>query len=186
MDRIKEKYNQVVIPALKEKFGYRNSLAVPKINKAIINIGIGKTRADQKFVDLIENNLKRISGQKPVYTLSKKSISAFKVRLGEKVGLKVTLRGQKLNHLIDKLINVTFPRVRDFQGLDAIKSIDQHGNLNIGFKEQIVFPEIKSDEVERLHGLEIAIVTNAESWEEGYWLFKYLGFPFKELKNEKK
>lgn len=186
MDRIKEKYTKVVIPALKEKFSYRNDLAVPKITKAIINIGIGKTRSDQKFIDSIENNLKRISGQRPVYTLSKKSISAFKVRAGEKIGLKVTLRGQKLNHFIDKLINVTFPRVRDFQGLDAKKSIDAQGNLNIGFKEQIVFPEIKSDEVERVHGLEIALVTKAATWEEGYWLFKYLGFPFKELKNEEK
>lgn len=184
MQTLKEKYAKEVIPKMKEHFGYRNNLAVPRLTKVVINIGIGKFRDDQKFVEAIENNLKRITGQKPVYTLSKKSISAFKVRSGDKVGLKVTLRGKRLHQFLDKLINVTFPRVRDFQGIDAKKSLDQQGNLNIGFKEQIVFPEIKSDEIEKIHGLEVALTTTAKSWAEGYFLLKYLGFPFKEIKGE--
>lgn len=171
---------------MKEKFGYVNDYQVPKIEKAVINVGVGKIREDKKFIETIENNLKRITGQQPVYTVSKKSISAFKVREGDKVGLKVTLRGKYLNDFLQKLINITFPRVRDFQGLDAKKSIDQKGNLNIGFREHIVFPEIKSDEVERIHGLEIAITTTAKNWEEGYYLLKYLGFPFKEIKETNK
>lgn len=186
MEGLKEKYFKKVIPAMKEKFGYQNDLAVPKIIKVVINVGIGKNRGDQKFLEAVVNNLQRITGQKPIFTLSKKSISAFKVREGDKVGLKVTLRGKRLYHFLDKLINVTFPRVRDFQGLSAQPSIDQQGNLNIGFKEQIVFPEIKSDEVEKIHGLEVAIVTNAQSWEKGYYLFKNLGFPFKEIISKKK
>ncbi len=184
MDKLKEKYFKKIIPEMKEKFGYKNNLAVPKILKAVINVGIGKFKDDQKFLEAVENNLKRISGQKPIYTYSKKSISAFKVRAGDKVGLKVTLRGKRLYHFLDKLINVTFPRVRDFQGIDPKKSLDQQGNLNIGFKEQIVFPEIKSDEVEKIHGLEVAVVTTAKNWEEGYYLLKSLGFPFKEIKKE--
>lgn len=182
MEGFKARYQKKVIPQMREKFGYKNDLAVPKIIKAVINIGIGKIKDDKKFIEAIENNLSRITGQKPIYTLAKKSISAFKVRQGDKVGLKVTLRGKKLYDFLDKLICVTFPRVRDFQGIDAKKSIDREGNLNIGFREHIVFPEIKSDEIERIHGLEVAIVTNTNDWEKGYFLLKYLGFPFKEIK----
>lgn len=186
MDKLKEKYFKKVIPLMKEKYHYQNDLAVPRLTKAVINVGIGKFKDEQKFLETVENNLKRISGQKPIYTYSKKSISAFKVREGDKVGLKITLRGKRLYDFLDKLINITFPRVRDFQGIDPKKSIDQQGNLNIGFKEQIVFPEIKSDEVEKIHGLEVAVVTTAKNWEESYDLLKNLGFPFKEIKEKKK
>jgi len=182
MQSLKEKYQKEVVLKMKEQLGYKNNLAVPRLAKIVINIGIGKFREDQKFMEKIEDNLKRITGQKPVYTLSKKSISAFKVRSGDKVGLKITLRGPRMYQFLDKLINITFPRVRDFQGIDSKKSLDQQGNLNIGFKEQIVFPEIKSDEVEKVHGLEVAITTTAKNWEEGYYLLKFLGFPFKEVK----
>lgn len=185
MEKLKEKYFKKVIPELKSKFGYQNNLAVPKITKVVVNVGIGKSRDDQKFIEQVENNLKRITGQKPIYTLSKKSISAFKVRIGDKVGLKITLRGKRMYDFLDKLVNVTFPRLRDFQGINPKKSIDQQGNLNIGFKEHIVFPEISSDEVEKIHGLEVAVVTNANDWEKGYQLLKSLNFPFKEVKSGK-
>ena len=163
---------------MKAKFGYDNNMAVPKITKVVLNVGIGKAKDDPKIAELVENTLKRISGQKPIYTLSKKSISAFKVREGMKVGLKVTLRGARMWDFLTKLVTIALPRVRDFRGLDP-KSVDGHGNLNIGFKEHMVFPEIKSDEVEKIHGLEIAVSNSAANQEEGLELFKFLGFPFK-------
>ena len=144
-------------------------------------MGVGKGKDDPKVAETAENTLKRITGQAPVYTKSKKSISAFKVREGMKVGLKVTLRGRRMWDFLDKLVRVTLPRIRDFRGL-AESSIDRTGNLNIGFKEHIVFPEIKSDEVEKLHGLEVAITTTAKNSQEAMILFKNLGFPIKESK----
>ncbi|MCX6785296.1 MAG: 50S ribosomal protein L5 [Candidatus Komeilibacteria bacterium] len=176
---LREKYQKEVAAKMQKDFGYTNALAVPKILKVTLNVGIGKGKDDPKVAETAENTLKRISGQAPVYTLSKKSISAFKVREGMKVGLKVTLRGKRMWDFLEKLIGVTLPRVRDFRGLDP-KNIDTTGNLNLGFKEHLVFPEIKSDEVERLHGLELAITTTAKNKAIALALFKYLGFPFKE------
>lgn len=180
MSRLKEKYIKEVIPLMKNDFGYKNDLAVPKLVKAIINVGVGRALTDQKFLDTVESTITRISGQKPVFTKAKKSISAFKIRKGMIVGAMVTLRGERMYDFIDKLINVALARVRDFRGLDE-KSVDNRGNLTIGFKENIAFPEIKSDEVERLHGLEIIINTNARTKKEGIALYKYLGFPFKRI-----
>jgi len=179
MHRLQEKYNKLVIKAMKEKFGYKNSLAVPKIIKVVVNIGCGRALKDPKFLEVAENTLKRISGQKSVKTKAKKSISAFKIRQSSIVGMVVTLRGKRMLDFVDKLINVTLPRVRDFRGLDQ-KSVDQQGNLTIGFSEHMAFPEIKSDEVEKIHGLEITVVTTAKTKEEGIELFKLLGFPIKE------
>lgn len=177
MNSLQEKYKKQVMPALKEKFGYKNVNATPKVLKVIVNVGTSHGLKDPKFNEFVENTLIRITGQKPVKTLAKQSISNFKIRKGQVVGMMVTLRGHRMYDFVDKLVNITFPRIRDFRGLDP-KHIDKHGNLNLGFKENISFPEIKSDEVERLHGLQITLTTSAKSREEGLELFKLLGFPF--------
>lgn len=179
-DNLKQKYQKEVAPALMEKFDYKNKLAVPKIIKVTVNIGINQQRKDQQYVDLVGNTLKRITGQRPVENKAKKSIASFKIRQGMIVGMAVTVRGKKMYHFIDKLINITLPRVRDFRGL-SMNVIDKNGNLNLGFKEHIAFPEINPDEVDRLHGLQVCITTNASSREEGIELFKLLGFPFKKV-----
>jgi large subunit ribosomal protein L5 len=176
---LKEKYQKEVVKAMRQEFGYTNDLAVPRILKVVVNVGIGRSKDDPKFAEVVESTLTRISGQKPVYTKAKKSISAFKIRQGMKVGLKVTLRSKRMWDFLTKLVVITLPRVRDFRGLDR-KNIDRHGNLNIGFKEHLVFPEIKSDEVEKLHGLELAVITTAKNQKEGFAMLKLLGFPFKE------
>jgi large subunit ribosomal protein L5 len=176
---LKEKYHKEVIEQMKAEFGYTNNLAVPKILKVTLNVGIGKGKEDPKVAETANNTLMRITGQRPIYTLAKKSISAFKVRAGMKVGLKVTLRGRRMWDFLEKLVKVSLPRVRDFRGL-APQSVDKNGNLNIGFKEHLIFPEIKSDEVEKIHGLEVAITTSAGDYKKGFKLLKYLGFPFRE------
>lgn len=175
--RLEQKFKQEIAPALDKKFNYGNILAVPKIEKVTVNVGINSRNTDSGLLEAVENNVIRITGQKPVRTKAKKAISAFKIRQGMVVGVKVTLRGKMMYDFIDKLINVALPRIRDFRGL-SIKSIDKQGNLTIGFKEHNVFPEIKSDEVERLHGLEVVISTNAKNREHGEELFRLFGFPF--------
>jgi large subunit ribosomal protein L5 len=177
MNRLKQKYNKEVIPALKEKFGYTNNLAVPKLLKVTLNVGISAAKRDDKYQALIERTLTRISGQKPVLTKAKKAISAFKIRENQVVGAKVTLRHDHMFDFVDKLVSVALPRVRDFRGLDS-KSVDKTGNLTVGFKEHLVFGEINPDEVESIHGLEVILTTNAKSKEEGLELFKLMGFPF--------
>ena len=178
MNSLKEKYQKVVMKAMKDKFGYKNNLAVPKIEKVVVNVGTGQGLKDSKFNEVVENTLQRITGQRPIKTGAKKAISNFKIRQGLIVGMSVTLRDKRMYDFISKLINVTLPRVRDFQGL-SVKSVDPQGNLNIGFKEHIAFPEIKSDEVEKIHGLQITIVTSAKTSAEGLELLSLLGFPFK-------
>jgi len=178
MYNFKEKYQKEIIPALKEKFGYTNNLAIPRIEKVVINVGTGHGLKDPKFNEVVENTLQRITGQRPIKTVAKKSISNFKIRDGLVVGMVVTLRGKRMNDFIDKLVNVTLPRIRDFRGLEAT-CIDPKGNLNIGFKEHIAFPEIKPDEVEKIHGLQVSIVTTAKTREEGLELFRLLGVPFR-------
>ena len=177
MHRLLEKYKKEIVPALMKEVGYKNNLAVPKLEKVIINVGTGKGLTDSKFNDVVENTLERITGQKPVKVGAKKSISNFKIRQGALVGMIVTLRGRRMYDFVDKLINVTFPRVRDFRGISE-KSVDPHGNLNVGFREHVAFPEIKSDEVEQIHGLQVSVVTTARTKDEGLKLLKYLGFPF--------
>lgn len=177
MSRISEKYKKEVLPALKKEFGYKNDMAVPKIEKVVINVGTGHGLKDSKFNEAVEDTLRRITGQQPVKTIAKKSISNFKIREGLVVGMMTTLRGKKMDDFIDKLINITLPRVRDFRGLSP-KSVDPKGNLNLGFKEHISFPEIKSDEIEKIHGLQVTFVTTAKNREEGLELLRLLGFPF--------
>jgi len=181
MQRLKQKYQKEIIPLMKEKFGYKNNLAVPKLSKATINVGISANKRDDKYLALVENTLTRISGQKPVFTLAKKAISSFKTRQGNIVGAKVTLRGVRLYDFVDKLINITLPRVRDFRGLKP-KLVDKNGNLNIGFKEYIAFTEIDSSEIESTHGLEVALTTTAKTHQEGLELLKLFGFPFQNNK----
>lgn len=182
MSRLKEKYIKEVIPALKEKFGYRNNLAVPKLEKVIVHVGLSQGLKDPKFVETAENTLSIITGQRPVKTKAKKSISNFKIRKGLVIGMMVTLRGEKLYDFVDKLINVALPRVRDFRGLSS-KAMDRSGNLSIGFRENICFPEIEPDEIERLHGLQVTIKSTAGSKEKGLELLKLLGFPFSREKD---
>src|SRR3989338_6954451 len=178
MMNLKEKYQKVVTPALEEKFGYKNNLAVPRIDKVVVNVGTGQGLKDAKFNEVVAATLERITGQRPIRVAAKKSISNFKIRAGLVVGMMVTLRGKRMYDFVDKLINITLPRVRDFRCLET-RSVDPQGNLNLGFKEHIAFPEIKSDEVEKIHGLEISIVTTAKSREEGLELLTLLGLPFR-------
>jgi len=178
MMRLKEKYNKQVIKALQEKFGFSNVNQAPKIIKAVINVGVGRNAKEQAFIDNAEKSLIKITGQRPVRTKAKKSISTFKIRQGMIVGLKVTLRHDRMFDFLEKLINVSFPRIRDFRGISE-KMIDRTGNLTIGFKEHIAFPEIRVDEIENVHGLEICISTTAKNRGEGLELFRQLGFPFK-------
>lgn len=178
MSNLKEKIQKQVIPAMQEKFGYKNGLAVPKIEKVTLNVGISANKKDDKFLELVENTLTRITGQKPVFTKARMSVSSFKIREGNVVGAKVTLRKQRMNDFVEKLVNITLPRVRDFRGL-SLKSVDRSGNLTIGFKENLAFAEINPDEVEKVHGLEIVITTTAKNKEQGTELLKLIGFPFK-------
>ena len=175
--QLKERYNKEIIPALQEKFGYKNSMAVPKMEKVVLNVGISTNKRDDKFLDLVENTLSRISGQKPVKTLAKKAIAGFKTRQGNVVGMKVTLRGKYMYDFMEKLIAITLPRVRDFRGI-KLSAVDKSGNLNIGFKEHIAFAEIDSSEVEMVHGLEVNVTSTAKNKDEGIELFKLIGIPF--------
>jgi len=177
--RLMEKYNKEIVPALKEKFGYKNVNAVPKIKKVVLNVGINSNKKDAKFFDVVESVLTRISGQKPVKTRARKSISNFKIREGMVVGMMVTLRGKRMYDFLEKLLSITFPRVRDFRGIST-KIIDKQGNLNFGFKEFIAFPEIGVDEVENMHGVEVSVQSTAGNKEVGEALNRLLGFPFKD------
>ena len=175
---LKEYYKKEVVTKLKDQFGYKNNLAVPKLLKVVINVGFGRQNKEKAFIDNVANGLTRISGQKPVLTRAKKSISAFKIRQGMVIGACVTLRGQRMFDFIEKLVNISFPRIRDFRGISD-KAIDNSGNLTVGFKEHLSFPEIKLDELENVFGLEISIATTAKTRDEGLALFTGLGFPFK-------
>ena len=174
---LKEQYKTTVLPALTEQFGHQNPMQVARIEKVTINVGLSSNK-DPKFIEVIERTLQRISGQKPVRTMATKSIAGFKIREGMVLGAMVTLRGDRMWEFLDRLVNVSFPRIRDFRGIDE-KSVDKSGNFNYGFKEHVAFPEIDANEVESLHGLQVIITTTADSREEGLALFKGLGFPFK-------
>lgn len=176
--KIKELYQKEIIPALKQKFGYKNNLAAPKIEKIVLNVGFGKHTKDKAYIDNIKKSLSSISGQRAVLIKAKKSISSFKIREGMIIGAKVTLRGEKMYSFLEKLINITFPRVRDFRGISD-KSVDNKGNISVGFKEHLAFPEIRADDMDNVHGLEVCVSTTAKTREEGLELFKLMGFPFK-------
>jgi large subunit ribosomal protein L5 len=175
---LQESYKKEILPKLKEQFGYRNDLEAPRLIKAVVNSGFGRHAKEKLFIDKVVDGLKRITGQKPVLTKAKKSISAFKIRQGMVIGASVTLRGRRMYDFTEKLIRISFPRVRDFRGISE-KSVDRSGNLTVGFREHLPFPEIKGDEVENVFGLEICLSTNAKSRDEGLALFRLMGFPFK-------
>lgn len=177
MARLKEKYAEEIIPALKEKFSYGNVMEVPKISKVVINMGMGEAIANPKAMDAAVADLTTITGQKPIITKAKKSVAAFKVRTGMPIGVKVTLRGDKMYEFIDRLVSVALPRVRDFKGISP-KAFDGRGNYTLGLKEQLIFPEIEYDKVDRLRGMEICFVTSAKSDEESMELLKLMGMPF--------
>ena len=175
--RLKEKYLNEVAPALREKYGYRSVMEIPKIDKVVINMGVGEAVGDPKSLDAAVSDLTAITGQKPIITRAKKSIASFKLRARMPIGCKVTLRGERMYHFLDKLFNVALPRIRDFRGVSA-DGFDGRGNYNLGLKEQLVFPEIVYDKVDKLRGMDIAIVTTAGTDEEGYELLKAMGMPF--------
>jgi large subunit ribosomal protein L5 len=174
---LKKQYAATISAAMTKEFGVVNPMSVPKIVMITLNVGLNASNKDPKLAETVAETIGRISGQKPVETLSKKSIAAFKIREGMTVGMKATLRGERMYSFLEKFVNVTLPRVRDFRGL-PLKSVDRNGNLSIGFKEHIAFPEIRPDEVERLHGIEVVITTTAHDRAKGLVLFKALGFPF--------
>jgi large subunit ribosomal protein L5 len=176
--RLKELYTKELLPKMKEKFSYKNDMAVPRLDKVVLNIGFGRHAKDKSYIENIKNNLLSITGQKPVLTKAKKSISGFKVREGMIIGAKVTLRGARMYDFVEKLVNITFPRVRDFRGIDE-KIVDKTGNISIGFKEHLAFPEIKIDDIDNVHGLEVNISTNKKDREENLELYRLMGFPFK-------
>lgn len=176
---LKTQFKEVIAPKLKEELGLKNTNAVPKLKKITLNIGIGSIIHSQgKDFSHVEENLARIAGQKPVVTIARKAISNFKIREGAPVGLTVTLRGKRMYDFMNKFVNITLPRVRDFRGLSP-KSFDGNGNYSIGFKEHIVFPEIDADDVLHLHGIQITITTTAKNDDEGRALLKAFNFPFK-------
>lgn len=178
MNNLKKLYNEKATPALTKTLSLTNKMAVPKIMKIVVNVGVGRTLKDPKLLEAIFEDIKRITGQTPVKTLAKKSIAGFKIRENQVVGLVVTLRSARMWDFLEKLVNVALPRVRDFRGLDP-KKFDRHGNYNIGFKEQIVFPETIREHMDHIFGLEVNINTNTDDDKQALELLKSLGFPFR-------
>ena len=177
MDRLQEKYIKEVIPAMTEKFGYKNIMELPKVEKVIINMGIGESVGNPKVLDAAVEDLKIISGQKPILTRAKKSIATWKIRQGMPIGAKVTLRGTRMYNFLDKFMNVALPRVRDFHGVSA-DAFDGRGNYSVGLKEQLIFPEIEYDKIDKIRGMNIVVVTTAKTDEEARELLKLMGMPF--------
>ena len=177
MARLKDKYLNEVVPALQEQFKYTNVMAIPKLDKVVINIGLGEVTQNPKALDAAINDLTLITGQKPVVTKAKKSIAGFKLREGMPVGVKVTLRGDRMYEFVDRLVSVALPRVRDFRGVSP-KSFDGRGNYSLGLKEQLIFPEIEYDKIDKIRGMDIIFVTTAKTDEEGRELLTLMGAPF--------
>ena len=178
MNRLKAKYNDEIIPSLKEKFNYANVMEVPKLEKIVINMGVGDATTNSKLLEAAVEDLKIITGQQPVITKSKKAIAGFKLREGQGIGCKVTLRGENMYNFIDKLISISLPQVRDFRGVSA-KAFDGRGNYTMGIKEQLIFAEIDYDEIVKVRGMDIVFVTTAKTNEESFDLLNGLGIPFR-------
>ncbi len=179
MTRLQEKYLNETTKQLVEQFGYKNVMEIPKIEKVVLNMGVGEAVGNPKVLDAAVNDMTLITGQKPVITKAKKSLAAFKLREGMPIGCKVTLRGDRMYEFLDKFMNVALPRVRDFRGVSP-KSFDGRGNYAMGLKEQLIFPEIEYDKIDKLRGMDIIIVTTAKSDEEARALLKFMGMPFSE------
>ncbi len=177
--RLKDKYQTTIVPALIEEFGYANTMQVPRISKVTLNMGVGEAAQDAKALEEASKQLGQITGQKPQIRRARKSVANFKLRAGMPVGLRVTLRGERMWEMLDRLISIALPRIRDFRGIPA-SGFDGQGNFNLGLREQIIFPEIDYDKIDRVRGLDIAITTTAETDDEGRALLKKLGMPFRE------
>jgi large subunit ribosomal protein L5 len=177
MSALKERYKKEVVPSLMERYGYKNVMQVPRLEKVVISIGVGEAIQNAKALEAAESDLAAISGQHPVTTRAKRSIATFKLRAGMPIGLKVTLRGERMYHFLDKLMNVVLPRIREFKGVSP-DSFDGYGNYTLGLKEQTVFPEIDYDKIDKMRGLEVSIVTKARTDEEGRRLLELLGMSF--------
>jgi large subunit ribosomal protein L5 len=177
MARLKDQYASEIVPALKEKFQYENIMEVPKLVKIVVNMGMGEAIANPKAMDAAVGDLTMITGQKPIITKAKKSVAAFKVREGMSIGCKVTLRGDKMYEFCDRLVSVALPRVRDFKGVSP-KAFDGRGNYTLGLKEQLIFPEIEYDKIDRIRGMEVCFVTSAKTDEEAKELLRLMGMPF--------
>jgi large subunit ribosomal protein L5 len=179
MNRLRDRYTKEVVPALRKQFGYANPMAVPKVQKVVINMGLGEATQNAKIVDTGADELGRITGQKPVVTRAKKSIAQFKVRQGMPIGAMVTLRGVRMYEFLDRLISIALPRVRDFKGVSA-RGFDGRGNYTLGLKDQLIFPEIDYLKVDKARGMNISVVTTAKTDEEARSLLKLLGMPFRQ------
>ena len=177
--RLKADYDERIVKAMTEKFGYKNALEVPRLEKIVINMGVGEATQDKKKVEIAAQEMELIAGQKPVITKAKKSIAQFKLREGMPIGVKVTLRRERMYEFIDRLVTIALPRVRDFRGLSP-KQFDGNGNYTFGLNEQVMFHEIDQDRIDRVRGMDITVVTTAKNDDEGRALLKALGFPFKE------
>lgn len=178
MSRLQELYQAEILPQLQEQFGYRNVLETPRITKVVLNMGVGEAASDKKAMEAAVADMTAISGQKPDVRMARKSVASFKIRDGWPVGCRVTLRGQRMYEFLDRLINIAIPRIRDFRGISA-KSFDGRGNYNMGVTEQIIFPEIEYDKIDKIRGLDIAIATTAKTDDEGRALLAAFRFPFK-------
>ena len=178
MNRLKEKYNNEIVPSLREKYNYASIMEVPKLEKIVVNMGVGDATSNAKLLEAAMNDLEIITGQKPVATKAKKAIAGFKVREGQAIGCKVTLRGENMYNFLDKLISITLPRVRDFRGVSN-RAFDGRGNYTLGLTEQLIFSEIEYDNVVKVRGMDIVMVTTAKTNEEAYDLLKGFGMPFK-------
>ena len=177
MSRYKELYNNTIVDAMTKKFGYKNVMEVPKLAKIVINMGVGEAKENAKLLDSAVSDLEKISGQKPVVTKAKKSVANFKIREGMPIGCKVTLRGERMYEFADRLINLSLPRVRDFRGVNP-NAFDGRGNYALGIKEQLIFPEIDYDKIDKIRGMDIAFVTTAKTDEEARELLTLMGAPF--------
>lgn len=178
MSRLKERYRKEVVPALMKEFGYRNVMEVPRLEKIVVNVGLGEALQNVKAIDAAIRDISIITGQRPIVTRAKKSIAVFKLRAGNPIGVKVTLRGNRMYDFLDRLCNMALPRQRDFRGISR-DSFDGRGNYTLGLQEQLIWPEIDYDSIDKVRGMEVSIVTTAKTDEEGWRLLELLGMPFK-------
>ena len=177
MARIRDMYTSEIAPALMQQFGYKSVMQIPKLDKVVINVGVGDAKENSKAIDAVMKDIATITGQKPVPTYARKSVANFKLRQGMKIGVKVTLRGERMNEFVDRLFNLALPRVRDFKGINP-NAFDGRGNYSLGLKEQLLFPEIEYDKVEKIRGMDICFVTTAQNDEEARELLRRMGAPF--------
>jgi large subunit ribosomal protein L5 len=178
LNRAREFYEKEIVPAMMDKFSYKNKMAVPKVDKIVVNVGLGEAKDNAKAVDATINDITIVTGQKPIPTKAKKSVANFKLREGMTIGVKATLRGEKMYSFLDRVINVALPRVRDFQGVSG-EAFDGRGNYTLGIREQIIFPEISYENIDKIRGMNVIFVTTANSDEEAYELLRLFGMPFK-------